>query len=345
MNSKINFNEIEKINPILSKIENIKIIAAGTSLNAGITGKYIIEDLTGITVETASSTEYIYRNNTTSSKSLVIGISQSGETTNTISSMQIAKEKSATVIVLTNHPESTISKFSDCIIPLNAGIEVSVVATKSYLSQLVVLYLFALYLCESLDQNIQKVNEIKKDLLEIPDKIDEILSNKGQIEEIANPLSTFRDFIYIANGTNFASATEGAQKLKEVSYINASSCFAGELKHGPIAMIDENIAILSILIPNQMTYDKMLISCAEVKARNSTLIALTSSNDVQLNELCDFLIKIPEISEILSPLLVCVPLQLLAYYIADFLGKDIDQPRNLEKSVSGEIDIKTPSIL
>lgn len=158
-------------------------------------------------------------------------------------------------------------------------------------------------------------------------------------------LSSFKDFIYIANGTNLATAIEGAQKLKEVAYINASYCFAGELQHGPIAMIDENIAILSILIPNHITYDKMLVSCAEVKARNSTLIGLSSSNDVELNELCDYLIKIPEVSEILSPLIVCVPLQLLAYYIADFLGKDIDQPRNLEKSVSTEKMIETPKII
>lgn len=342
IDSIVNFPELEKIKPILSKIQNIKIVAAGSSLNAGITGKYIIEDLTGITVETASSTEYIYHNNTTNSSSLVIGISQSGETNNTTSSIQIAKDKKATIIVLTNNLQSSICKLADCVIPINCGTEISVAATKSYTAELLQLYVFALYLCELQNKNIEKVKEIKKELLTVPSKMEEVLNNKSVIEEMSNPLSTFKDFIYVANGTNFATVTEGSQKIKEISYINASSCFAGELKHGPIAMIDRNIAILTILIPNQITYVKMLQNCAEIKARNATLIALTSSNDVQLNEFCDFIIRIPEISEQLSPLITIIPLQLLAYYIADFLGKEIDQPRSLEKSVTAENDIKTP---
>lgn len=336
INSNINFPELDNIKQNLSKIDNIKIIACGTSLHAGIIAKYIIEDLTGITVETESASEYIYRNNTTNASSLVIGISQSGETADTITAMRLAKEKNAKILIITNRPDSSICKLADSVIPVNAGIEVSVAATKSYTAQLIALYIFALYLCEIQNKNKDTLANIKQELLSVPSKIEQILNNTKDIEDIAKSLSKFKDFIYIARGTNLATAQEGALKLKEISYINANAYPAGELKHGPIAMLDENMPVLAILIPNHITYDKMISNCEEAKARNAYLIALTSSKDENLKKIFNNVITIPEISEFLSPLITCIPLQLLAYYIANYLGKDVDQPRNLAKSVTVE---------
>ncbi|MBD5405715.1 glutamine--fructose-6-phosphate transaminase (isomerizing) [bacterium] len=335
INSKIVFPELDSLQSD-KKIDNIKIVACGTSLHAGIIAKYIIEDLTGITVEVESSSEYIYRNNTTNASSLVIGISQSGETADTITAMRLAKDKGAKILIITNRPDSSICKLADSVIPVNAGIEVSVAATKSYTAQLIVLYLFAIYLCEVKGKHTDVLREIKQELLTIPSKIEYILNNKSEIEGMAKSLSNYKDFIYIARGTNLATAQEGALKLKEISYINATAYPAGELKHGPIAMLDENMPVLAILIPNHITFDKMISNCEEAKARNAKLIALTSSNDERLDKLFDYIIRVPEVSEILSPLITCVPLQLLAYYIANYLGKDVDQPRNLAKSVTVE---------
>ena len=173
-------------------------------------------------------------------------------------------------------------------------------------------------------------------MIQLPTKIEEILSNTTTIQECARKFSSYKNFIYIARGVNLASAFEGALKLKEISYINATGYAAGELKHGPIAMLDETMPVLSILIPGGITYEKVLSNSEEAKARNAKLIALTSSNDKNIDTLFDVVLRIPQVSEILSPAITCVPLQLLAYYIAEFLGKDVDQPRNLAKSVTVE---------
>lgn len=335
-NTPLQFPELTNIKQDLKNIDNIKIIACGTSLHTAIIAKYIIEDFIGINVETESASEYIYRNGTTNSNSLVIGISQSGETADTISAMRLAKSKGAKILIITNREDSSICKLGDAIIPVNAGIEVSVAATKSYTAQLIALYLFALYLCELKGIQNTKLLSIKEEILTIPSKIEEILNSKNDIEKLAKKLSHFKNFIYIARGINIATAKEGALKLKEISYINANAYEAGELKHGPIAMLDENIPVLSILIPNHINYDKILSNSQEAKARGAYLIALTSSKDESLKTIFNEIITIPTISEFLSPFITCIPLQFLAYYIANFLGKDIDQPRNLAKSVTVE---------
>ena len=230
-----------------------------------------------------------------------------------------------------------MARLADSIIPVNAGIEVSVAATKSYTAQLISFYLLAMHLAEikeTLDKTYLK--NLKHELIQLPTKIEEILSNTSGIQECARKFSSYKNFIYIARGINLASAYEGALKLKEISYINATGYPAGELKHGPIAMLDETMPVLSILIPGGISYDKILSNSEEAKARNAKLIALTSSCDKNIDMLFDYVLRIPDISEILSPALTCVPLQLLAYYIAEFLGKDVDQPRNLAKSVTVE---------
>ena len=330
-------NEVKLDKEILKKLNKIEIIACGTSLHAAMVGKYIIEDFAGISVEVEASSEYIYRKTTTDSSTLVIGVSQSGETADTITAIKQAKEKNAHVLIITNRPDSNMARLADSLIPVNAGIEVSVAATKSYTAQLISFYLLAMHLAEikeTLDKTYLK--NLKHELIQLPTKIEEILSNTSGIQECARKFSSYKNFIYIARGINLVSAYEGALKLKEISYINATGYPAGELKHGPIAMLDETMPVLSILIPGGISYDKILSNSEEAKARNAKLIALTSSCDKNIDMLFDYVLRIPDISEILSPALTCVPLQLLAYYIAEFLGKDVDQPRNLAKSVTVE---------
>lgn len=337
IDAPIALNEVKIDKDTLKKLNKIQIIACGTSLHAALVGKYIIEDFAGISVEVEASSEYIYRKTTTDSSTLVIGVSQSGETADTITAIKQAKEKNAHVLIITNRPDSNMARLADSLIPVNAGIEVSVAATKSYTAQLISFYLLAIHLAEikgSLDKSYLK--NLKHELIQLPTKIEEVLSNTSAIQECARKFSSFKNFIYIARGVNLATAFEGALKLKEISYINATGYAAGELKHGPIAMLDETMPVLSILIPGGISYEKILSNCEEAKARNAKLIALTSSTDSNLDSLFDVVLRIPHVSEILSPAITCVPLQLLAYYIAEFLGKDVDQPRNLAKSVTVE---------
>ena len=330
-------NEVKLDIEKLKSLDRIEIIACGTSLHAAMVGKHIIEDFTGIAVDVEPSSEYIYRKTVTNSKTLVIGVSQSGETADTITAIKQAKEKNAHILIITNRPDSSMARYADSLIPVSAGIEISVAATKSYTAQLLSFYLLAIKLAEiknSLSKDYLK--QLKRDLIQVPVKIEQILNNKENIQKCARKFANYKNFIFIARGINLATSLEGALKLKEISYINATGYAAGELKHGPIAMLDETMPVLSILIPGGITYDKILSNSEEAKARNARLIALTSSEDKQLDDIFEYIIKIPPVSEILSPIVANIPCQLLAYYIAEFLGKDVDQPRNLAKSVTVE---------
>lgn len=335
--SPIVLNEVTLNKDILKKLNKIQIIACGTSLHAAMAGKFLIEEFAGISVEVEASSEYIYKKTTTDASTLVIGVSQSGETADTITAIKQAKSKNAHVLIITNRPDSNMARLADSLIPLNAGIEVSVAATKSYIAQLISFYLLAIHLAEIKDSLSNSfLQNIKHEMIQLPSKIESILTDTSVIQACARKYSSYKNFIYIARGINLATALEGALKLKEISYINATGYPAGELKHGPIAMLDETMPVLSILIPGGITYEKVLSNCEEAKARNAKLIALTSSEDENINNIFDDVIRIPKVSEILSPVLTCVPLQLLSYYIAEFLGKDVDQPRNLAKSVTVE---------
>ena len=317
----------------LKDLNRIQIVACGTSLHAAMVGKYLIEDFCGISVDVEPSSEYIYRKTITDKNTLVIGVSQSGETADTITAVRQAKSKGSHILIVTNRPDSTMAREADSLIPVNAGIEVSVAATKSYMAQLISFYLLAIYIAEV--KGVNDLRDLKHELIILPQKIEKVLAHKEDIQQCARKFSGSKDFIFIARGINFPTALEGALKLKEISYINATGYTAGELKHGPIAMLDESMPVLSILMSGKV-YDKILSNSEEAKARNARMIALTDSTDSKLNELFDCIIRVPEISEILSPALAVVPLQLLAYYIAEFLGKDVDQPRNLAKSVTVE---------
>ena len=332
----ISLNEVTLDRAKLKDLKRIQIVACGTSLHAALVGKYLIEEFCEIPVEVEASSEYIYRKTITDENTLVIGVSQSGETADTITAVRLAKKKGSHILIITNRPDSTMAREADSLVPVNAGIEVSVAATKSYMAQLISFYLLAIYMAEvkgTADKDV--LAKLKHELVVLPQKIDKVLTHKDEIQKIARKFSNFKDFIFIARGINFPTSLEGALKLKEISYINATGYSAGELKHGPIAMLDDTMPVLSILMQGKV-YEKILSNAEEAKARNARMIALTDSQDAKLEELFENIIRVPEVSEILSPALAIVPLQLLAYYIAEFLGKDVDQPRNLAKSVTVE---------
>ena len=333
VNENIRLDEVTLDKEKLRNLNRIQIVACGTSLHAAMIGKYLIEDFCAIPVDVEPASEFIYRRTITDKNTLVIGVSQSGETADTITAVRQAKALGSHILIVTNRPDSTMARESDSLVPVNAGIEVSVAATKSYMAQVISFYLLAIYMAEVKGKT--NLDKLKHELIILPQKIEEILAHKESIKNCAKKFSSAKDFIFIARGINYPTALEGALKLKEISYINATGYTAGELKHGPIAMLDETMPVLSILMSGKV-YEKILSNSEEARARNARMIALTDSTDKKLEELFESIIRVPEIDELLSPALAIVPLQLLAYYIAEFLGKDVDQPRNLAKSVTVE---------
>lgn len=320
----------------LNKIQSVNIIACGTSLHAAMFAKFLWEAWLKIPVQVEAASEYIYRENITDEHSLVIGISQSGETADTITAVKQARAKGAQILIFTNREDSSIVRQADCVVPLKAGIEVSVAATKSYTAQLAALYWVGLYLAEQKNSlPAEQLAALKQDLCELPAKMEEILSNAAAVKSVADKLKNFSDMVYIGRGINLASALEGALKLKEISYINANGYAAGELKHGPIALLDENMPVMAVLGPG-ITLPKMISNCEEAKARNALLAAVVSEKADIAPGLFDYRLNIPDTNETTFPLLANIPLQLLAYYIADSLGREVDQPRNLAKSVTVE---------
>ena len=329
-------NEVKLTKDTLKNLNRIQIIACGTSLHAAMIGKYIIESFCGIAVDVEASSEYIYRKTVTDKHTLVIGVSQSGETADTLTAIKQAKAKGSHILIITNRPDSAMAREADSLVPVNAGIEVSVAATKSYTAQLMAFYLLGLYMAEIKESVPQsELNSYKAEMMLLPQKIEQILSHTEDIQKCARIYSSTKDFIFVARGINLPTALEGALKLKEISYINATGYAAGELKHGPIAMLDETMPVLSILMKG-CVYEKLLSNSEEAKARNARMIALTNSRSEKIEDLFENIIRVPDVQELFSPLVAIVPLQLLAYYIAEFLGKDVDQPRNLAKSVTVE---------
>lgn len=320
-----------------SRAEKMEIIACGTSLHAALAAGHAFEEWLGIPVAVVPASEYIYRRQLTDKKTLVIGISQSGETADTITAVKRAKESGAHVLILTNREDSSIVQYADSLLPLKAGIEISVAATKSYTAQLVCLYLLGLALsCRRQSLPESELSRLKEELMLLPAKMEEVLAAEEAIKACADRLKNYRQMIYMARGINLATAMEGALKLKEISYINANAYAAGELKHGPIALLDADMPVLALLTPGAAVYDKMLANCEEARARRAFLAAVTFDNDNKAEGLFDVLLKVPSVAEILSPLLLSLPLQLFAYHIADKLGREVDQPRNLAKSVTVE---------
>ncbi len=335
-NEPIILDEVKLDKSKLKDLNRIQVVACGTSLHAALVGKYIIEELCEIPVDVEASSEYIYRKTVTDEHTLVIGVSQSGETADTLTAIKQSKARGSHILIITNRPDSAMAREADSLVPVNAGIEVSVAATKSYVAQLMAFYALALHLAEIKGStDAEELKTIKNELLLLPQKIELLLSKTDKIQKCARMYSSSKNFIFIARGINYATALEGALKLKEISYINATGYPAGELKHGPIAMLDETLPVLSIMMSGRV-YEKILSNAQESKARNARMIALTDSTDEKLDELFDYVLNVPHVNELVSPIMAIVPLQLLAYHIAEFLGKDVDQPRNLAKSVTVE---------
>lgn len=335
-NEPIILDEVKLDKFKLKDLNRIQVVACGTSLHAALVGKYIIEELCEIPVDVEASSEYIYRKTVTDEHTLVIGVSQSGETADTLTAIKQSKARGSHILIITNRPDSAMAREADSLVPVNAGIEVSVAATKSYVAQLMAFYALALHLAEIKGStDAEELKTIKNELLLLPQKIELLLSKTDKIQKCARMYSSSKNFIFIARGINYATALEGALKLKEISYINATGYPAGELKHGPIAMLDETLPVLSIMMSGKV-YEKILSNAQESKARNARMIALTDSTDEKLDELFDYVLNVPHVNELVSPIMAIVPLQLLAYHIAEFLGKDVDQPRNLAKSVTVE---------
>ena len=332
----IHLEEIGLSHERLRKVKKIFIVACGTSWHAGLVGKYLFEELASISTEVDIASEFRYRCPLVGEDDLFIAITQSGETADTLAAMREAKKRGATVIVICNVVGSTASREADGIIYTHAGPEIGVASTKAFTAQLAALYLFGLYFA-SLRGNLS-LDEIKKrlaDLVHIPALVERCLEEDAGIEGIAKLYFKSSDFLYLGRGPNFPVALEGALKLKEISYIHAEGYPAGEMKHGPIALIDENMPVV-VLAGRNGVYDKILSNIEEVKARGGIVIGIITDGDTEILPKLNQAIPVPVTNQLLMPILMTIPLQLLAYHIAVLRGADVDQPRNLAKSVTVE---------
>ena len=323
---------------VVDKLRSAKRIiftACGTSWHAGLVGEYLIEHLARIPVEVEYASEFRYRNPIITPDDVVIAISQSGETADTLAAIREARLRGATVLGMVNVVGSTIARETDAGVYLHAGPEIGVASTKAFTSQLCVLTQFALYLGRMRQLGLEEGKNIARALDAIPDQIHAILEKADVIEAIAKEYAGVSNILYLGRGVNFPAALEGALKLKEISYIHAEGYPAAEMKHGPIALIDENMPVVFIATKDE-SYDKILSNIQEVRARNGKVIAIASEGDDHISALASHVLTIPTTHPLLTPVLASIPLQLLAYYIAVERGCNVDMPRNLAKSVTVE---------
>ena len=316
--------------------QKITIVACGTSWHAGLVAEYIFEDLARIPVEVEYASEFRYRNPVISNKDIVIAISQSGETADTLAAIKLAKEKGAFVFGICNVVGSSISRETHAGAYTHAGPEIGVASTKAFTTQITLLSLIALRLAKA--KGSVSSSDYKRYLVEletIPSKVEEVLKSDKLSKQIAGIYKDVPNFLYLGRGFNFPVALEGALKLKEISYIHAEGYPAAEMKHGPIALIDENMPIV-VIATKYGHYEKIVSNVQEIKSRKGKIIGIVTKGDTEVTAIADHVIEIPETSELLSPLLTTIPLQLLSYYIAVLLNKNVDQPRNLAKSVTVE---------
>ena len=316
-------------------IDRVIITACGTSWHAGLIGEYLIEELARLPVEVEYASEFRYRNPILKPGTVVLAISQSGETADTLAAMREAKRKGARVLGVCNAVGSTIARESDGGVYIHAGPEIGVASTKAFTSQVAALTLFTLYLGRLGQLSPESGAELTRALSEIPDKIERILASAESIRAIARSNAHHNNFLYLGRGVNFPVALEGALKLKEISYIHAEGYPAAEMKHGPIALIDENMPVVFVCTQDS-AYEKVLSNMEEVRARTGKIIAVASEGDMHVAKKPDHVLFVPHTLSPLMPLLSVIPLQLLAYYIAVERGCDVDQPRNLAKSVTVE---------
>lgn len=330
------FNDLEFTAEQWSQFKKIHVVACGTSWHSALVGKFILENAAKIPVEVDYGSEYRYRDPIIDESTLVIGVTQSGETADTIAAMQEAKAKGARLISICNVIGAAATRMSDGTIYTNAGPEIGVASTKAFTTQLTAFYLLSLYIRQLRGDDRDDIRYAMHELSTIPHKIEHLLkTQEKKIQQLANKWHNAQDFLFLGRGVHYPIALEGALKLKEISYIHAEGYPAGEMKHGPIALIDENMPVVAIATHTPV-YDKVVSNLQEVKARDGKLLVICDEGDEEMKKLADDYIEVPWSVEPLQPILTVVPTQLLAYYIALRRGCDVDQPRNLAKSVTVE---------
>jgi len=333
----IELNELNLSEEDINNLDKVHIIACGTAYHSGLIGKYMLEDLLELNVEVDVASEYRYRNVPIKENDLIIAVSQSGETSDTLASLRLAKKKGAKVIAFTNSRGSSIAREADDVMLLKAGPEISVASTKAYMNMVMAFYIFSLYLAKRKDKiNNDEYLNLTRELIKIPDLLDQMINQcESVMKDRAKEYAKSENAFFIGRHSDYTLAMEGALKLKEISYIHAEAYPAGELKHGTLALIEEDVPVVA-LATRKDVYEKTLSNITEVKARGADVTAVVHKNGYDIEEVVDHVIYIPDINDYFSGVLTIVPLQLLAYYTALIRGCDIDQPRNLAKSVTVE---------
>jgi glucosamine--fructose-6-phosphate aminotransferase (isomerizing) len=334
-NTLVHLGGLKDKETILRDIKRIIIVACGTSWHAGLIGEYMIEDLLDIPVEVEYASEFRYRNPIIEEGTLVIAISQSGETADTLAAVNEAKKRGATVLAICNVVGSSIARESDCGMFLHAGLEIGVASTKAFTSQITALFLLTLFMARIKGQKEILSKDIVSKLREVPGQVEKVLGKEDQIAEIARRYKDNENFLYLGRGYNYPVALEGALKLKEISYIHAEGYPAAEMKHGPIALVDKNMPVVFIATRDKV-YTKILGNIEEIRTRGGKVIAIASEGDNEISGMVNHVFYIPETIDALTPILSVIPLQLLAYHMAVIRGCDVDKPRNLAKSVTVE---------
>ncbi len=333
---KIYLEELKLSGPDIYRAQRIVMVACGTAYYSACAGKYLIESLVKIPVECDLASEFRYRSPLVDSNTLVIAISQSGETADTLAAVKEARKRGAKVLGIVNAKESSLTREVDGLVYIHAGPEIGVASTKAYIAMLTALTLLALMLGKIrsvLDP--EYVKEKIRELKVLPQQIERVLEKRNQIRDLASQYLDAKSFLFLGRGLNYPTALEGALKLKELSYIHAEGYAAGEMKHGPIALIDHEMPVMAIVTESEL-YDKTISNLKEVQARQGRLLAIATEGDQEIRSLTDHVIEVPKVADIFSPIINVVPLQLFAYYVADLRGLDVDQPRNLAKSVTVE---------
>ena len=334
LGEKCSFSDIDISERYLKNINKIFIVACGTAMHAGLIGKTVIEKLCRIPVEVDIASEFRYRNPIIDEKTLCIYISQSGETADTLAALRLAKSKGAKTLAISNVIGSTITREADYTIYTHAGPEIAVASTKAYTSQVVLITILGIYFAEILKSYPEKeLENFKNEILDLPSKIETVLEKSEKIKDFANKVYTQKDMFFLGRGNDYNVALEGSLKLKEISYIHSEAYAAGELKHGPIALIENGVTVIGV-ITNKNLVEKTISNIQEVITRGAKTLIIT--NQILPNVNFDYVIDIPETSELISPILSVIPLQLLSYYISKNKGLDVDKPRNLAKSVTVE---------
>ena len=329
----VNFDDV-KLD--VASVKRVIFVACGTSYHASMVGEFLIEGLARIPVEVELASEFRYRDPIVGPGDLVVAVSQSGETADTMAAVREAKGKGATVLAISNVVESSIPRLADHAFYTHAGPEIGVASTKAFTTQLVSMVLLAIYLGRRNGKLPQaRARELLAELMQLPNKLKDVVDHGAQLQVLARRYGPATGFLFLGRGAQYPIALEGALKLKEISYIHAEGYAAGEMKHGPIALIDEHLPVV-VLAPRGPNYDKVVSNLSEVKARQGKILAIASRGDTDIGGVADEVVLIPDVALELQPIVSVIPLQMLSYYVADFKGTDIDQPRNLAKSVTVE---------